>query len=42
MVHGEQVFTPDQFDSITKLAKPVGGGGTRVTSCAEYVVDCDG
>lgn len=37
MVHGEQVFTPDQFDSIPKLAKPVGGGGTRVTSCAEYV-----
>lgn len=36
-VHGEQVFMPDQFDKIKELAKPVGGGGTRVTSCAEYV-----
>jgi predicted metal-dependent peptidase len=37
MVHGEQVFSPDQFDRIRDLAKPVGGGGTRVTSCAEYI-----
>lgn len=36
-VHGEQVFMPNQFDRITSLAKPVGGGGTRVTSCAEYI-----
>ena len=36
-VHGEQVFMPDQFDKIKELAKPVGGGGTRVTSCADYV-----
>lgn len=39
MVHGEQVFMPDQFDRITQLAKPVGGGGTRVSSCAKYFHD---
>lgn len=39
MVHGEQVFNPNQFDHITTLAKPVGGGGTCVSSCSKYVRD---
>lgn len=36
MVHGEQVFT-DGYDNIGALLKPVGGGGTRVSSVAKYI-----
>jgi hypothetical protein len=36
MVHAEQVFTPDEYDNIASALKPVGGGGTRVSSCSEY------
>lgn len=36
MVHAEQVFTPDEYDDIANALKPVGGGGTRVSSCSEY------
>lgn len=36
-VRSEQVFAQGEFDSISRLAKPVGGGGTRVSVCAEYV-----
>lgn len=36
MVHAEQVFTPDEYDNIANALKPVGGGGTRVSSCSEY------
>lgn len=37
MVHGQQVFEPNQYDTLAKLLKPVGGGGTRAGSVAEYV-----
>ena len=39
MVHGEQVFTPEYYDKIQHLAKPQGGGGTRVSSCAQHFRD---
>jgi predicted metal-dependent peptidase len=37
MVHGEQVFKPDQYQSIGSLLKPLGGGGTHVSSVAKYI-----
>ena len=36
-VHGEQKFEPSQYDSIAKLLKPLGGGGTHVSSVSEYI-----
>lgn len=36
-VHGEQVFEPDDFQTIGSLLKPKGGGGTRVSCVAEYI-----
>lgn len=39
MVHGEQVFTSEHYDQISKLVKPQGGGGTRVSSVAQHVRD---
>lgn len=36
-VCGEQVFTPENYDSIASLMKPQGGGGTRVSCVAEYI-----
>ena len=36
MVHGEQLFT-DNYANIGALLKPKGGGGTRVSSVAEYI-----
>ena len=36
-VHGEQIFEPADFQSIASLLKPKGGGGTRVSSVAEYI-----
>jgi predicted metal-dependent peptidase len=35
-VHGEQVFE-DNFQNIGSLLKPLGGGGTRVSSVSEYI-----
>ena len=35
-VHGEQVFEGDYTD-IASLLKPLGGGGTHVSSVAEYI-----
>ena len=36
-VHGEQVFEPDQYEEIGSLLKPLGGGGTKVSSVAEHI-----
>jgi predicted metal-dependent peptidase len=36
-VCGDQEFSPDQFDSIAKLLKPRGGGGTTVSCVADYI-----
>ena len=35
-VHGEQVFESD-YGNIAKMLKPMGGGGTRVTSVSDYI-----
>ena len=37
-VHGEQVFTGN-YSGIEHMLKPMGGGGTRVSSVSEYLVD---
>jgi predicted metal-dependent peptidase len=37
MVHGEQVFKPESFNNIGALLKPLGGGGTHVSSVAKYI-----
>ena len=37
MVHGEQIFGPEEFDQIGSLLKPQGGGGTRVSCVSEYI-----
>lgn len=36
-VHAEQVFTSGQFSQIRELLKPVGGGGTYVSSVNDYI-----
>jgi len=36
-VRGEQVFTPDNYEAIGSLMKPEGGGGTRVSTVADYI-----
>lgn len=36
-VHGEQKFTPDNYDGLARMLKPQGGGGTRVACVAEYI-----
>lgn len=33
----EEVYTPDQYDSIAVLTKPVGGGGTSIVPVAEHI-----
>ncbi len=35
-VHGEQLFT-ENYEQIGSLLKPLGGGGTRVSSVSEYI-----
>lgn len=35
-VHGEQIFT-DNYANIGAMLKPLGGGGTRVTSVNDYI-----
>ena len=37
-VHGEQIFEQNQYASIATLLKPVGGGGTIVSSVSEHLV----
>lgn len=39
MVHGMQEFRAQDYDNIKNLLKPVGGGGTRVSSVSEYIVE---
>lgn len=39
MVHGEQVFKPESFNNIGALLKPLGGGGTHVSSVSQYIVE---
>jgi len=39
MVHGEQVFKPDSYGQIGSLLKPLGGGGTHVSSVSKYIVE---
>ena len=36
-VRSEQVFTPDQYDSIDKLLKPMSGGGTTASCVSAYI-----
>lgn len=36
-VHGEQIFFEGDFNNLRSLLKPMGGGGTRVTCCSEYM-----
>ena len=36
-VVGDQQFKPHEYQSIAKLLKPAGGGGTRVSCVAEYI-----
>lgn len=38
-VHGEQVFLQHETNNIRKLLKPQGGGGTRVSSVRDYIVE---
>jgi predicted metal-dependent peptidase len=37
-VHGEQVFEGN-YENITSLLKPMGGGGTRVSSVSDYILN---
>lgn len=36
-VHGEQSFTPENYQVIDSLLKPQGGGGTNANCVAEYI-----
>jgi predicted metal-dependent peptidase len=36
-VHGEQIFEGD-YGNIAKMLKPVGGGGTKVSSVSDYII----
>lgn len=36
-VHGEQVFERSEYANIASLLKPIGGGGTRVSSVNHYI-----
>lgn len=38
-VHGEQMFTPQDYASIRSLLKPLGGGGTRVSCVSRYITE---
>jgi predicted metal-dependent peptidase len=37
-VHGEQMFTEKDYGNLAGLLKPLGGGGTHVSSVSEYIV----
>lgn len=36
-VEGEEYYTPDQYEDIARLTKPVGGGGTTISPVAAHV-----
>ena len=36
-VHGEQVFNEGDYKNIASLLKPLGGGGTHVSSVSAYI-----
>lgn len=36
-VHGEQVFNQAEYSNIASLLKPLGGGGTHVSSVNDYI-----
>lgn len=38
-VSSEQVFTPENFNDITKLLKPTGGGGTCVSCVSKHIIE---
>jgi predicted metal-dependent peptidase len=38
-VNSEQIFDSTTYANITKLAKPVGGGGTRAGCVSDYITD---
>jgi predicted metal-dependent peptidase len=38
-VHGEQIFEQSAFGNIRSLLKPAGGGGTRVSSVSDHLVN---
>lgn len=38
-VHGEQIFTDKDYGNIAGLLKPLGGGGTYVSSVSQYIVE---
>jgi predicted metal-dependent peptidase len=38
VVHGEQVFTNEQYSNIRNLLKPLGGGGTHVGCVSQHIV----
>ena len=37
VVHGEQIFKPEDYSNIASLLKPLGGGGTHVSCVSEYI-----
>ena len=41
MVHGEQMFRPDEYDRLASLLKPLGGGGTFVSCVSNYITKKD-
>jgi predicted metal-dependent peptidase len=39
VVHGEQIFTENEYAGIAGLLKPLGGGGTHVGCVSKYIVE---
>jgi predicted metal-dependent peptidase len=40
-IEREEVYLPEQYDSILTLTKPTGGGGTTVEECAVHAQKAD-
>jgi len=36
-VHGEQVFSPENYNNLKDILKPQGGGGTMVSCVSDYI-----
>jgi predicted metal-dependent peptidase len=36
-VHGEQVFSPEDYGNLKDILKPQGGGGTMVSCVSDYI-----
>jgi predicted metal-dependent peptidase len=36
-VHGEQVFSPEDYNNLKDILKPQGGGGTMVSCVSDYI-----